>query len=138
MTALHKPPTMNTKLDTTVAYQVGYYPWSKLSSSAGRAIAWHRSIVMTKEELLSKLNEQQTEIFNDNDQNSFEVRWEYNNIPTQKQWHSVPADALIRVQYRISSLVGGSGRVAILTLLGITHSDLSNDDHGGLNSVSIN
>jgi len=117
MTAIHKPPSQNSKHDTTIAYQVGFYSWARLSSAARRAVAWHKTIVVSKEKLLGMLDESQVEIFANGDDKGFKIRWEYNNIPTQEQWHNVPLNSVIRVQFRISSLIGDSGRVAILTIL---------------------
>ena len=117
MTALHKPPAMNGKLDTTIAYQVMFYPWSKLSVNAERAIAWHKSLVVTKEKLLDMLDEEQTEIYLSPCDEAFDVRWEYNNIPTQEEWKALSDKTQIRVQFRISSIAGGNGRAAILALV---------------------
>jgi len=116
--SLHKPAEQNSHLDSTVAYQVCYYPWSALSSNARGKIAWHKTVVYTKNELLAELNEDKTRIYFVDDSSQFHLRWEFNNVPTQRQWDDLESDQLIRVQFRISGLAEETGRIALLSLIG--------------------
>jgi hypothetical protein len=121
---LHKSPEQNSKLDSTVAYQVSYYPWSKLGAAGIKCIAWHKTSVLTKRELLEDCNDDKSQVVFLKDGTWFKINWEFNNIPTEQQWNDLASDTLLRVQFRISSFCGGTGRVAILSVLGIEQSEL--------------
>jgi hypothetical protein len=130
--SLHKLAEYNNTLETTVAYQVRYYPWSKLSSAATRATVWQKSSVMSKKELLEDVNEDKTHVIFTDD-SWFGINWEYNNIPTEEQWNQLPNSTLIRVQFRISPLAGGTGRIAILTLVSKI---IDNPEHSEIRNYS--
>lgn len=125
--SLHKSPEENSHLDSTVAYQVNYYPWSSLSENAKRKIAWHKTVVYTKHELLAELNEDKTVMYLADDSSQFILKWEFGNVPTQRQWDDLESDQLIRVQFRISGLAEDTGRIALLSLIGFGASQLKEE-----------
>jgi hypothetical protein len=116
MTKLFKP-------DPALAYQVEFFPWSALGCRGKDAIVWHKSQVMTKMELTEQLTDDMTQIYF-KDQSLFRVVWEHNHTPTLSQWNKVKADALVRVQFRISPIIETNSRVAILSLLNVELSEI--------------
>lgn len=118
MNKLHKSEKENSPSDSTIAYQVTYFPWSRLHPQAKREVAWNRTVVFTKQELLESLDEDRVLIYLPKSNSQFYVVWEFNNVPTKQQWDELEPDQLVRVQFRISGLADYCGRVAILSIVG--------------------
>jgi len=127
MSNLHKPASQNSRQNSTVAYAIMYYPWSKLSPQTNRLVAWQKTIVFEKSELLDFLDEDCVKVTFPGDNSQFVIKWEYNNIPTEEQWNALEWDQLIRVQFRVSSLAGDTGRIAILSLIGFGTQQLASE-----------
>ena len=115
------------RLDSTVAYAITYYPWSKLSTHTTKLIAWQKTVVFVKSELILEMDEDLLNIFFPGDRTKFVVKWEYNNVPTKEQWDALDQDQFIRVQFRISSLAGDTGRIALLSLIGFGSKQLAKE-----------
>src|SRR6187399_899445 len=127
VTNLFKPECQNSRLDSTVAYAVTYYPWSKLSVHTTKLIAWQKTVVFVKSELILEMDDDLLNIFFPGDRTKFVVKWEYNNVPTKEQWDALDQDQFIRVQFRISSLAGDTGRIALLSLIGFGSKQLAKE-----------
>jgi len=127
VTNLFKPECQNSRLDSTVAYAVTYYPWSRLSVHTTKLIAWQKTVVFQKSELILEMDEDLLNIFFPGDRTKFVVKWEYNNVPTKEQWDALDQDQFIRVQFRISSLAGDTGRIALLSLIGFGSMQLAKE-----------
>ena len=127
MTNLFKPECQNSRLDSTVAYAVTYYPWSKLGQHTTKLIAWQKTVVFVKSELILEMDDDLLNIFFPGDRTKFVVKWEYNNVPTKEQWDALDQDQFIRVQFRISSLAGDTGRIALLSLIGFGSKQLAKE-----------
>lgn len=109
MSALYSDIT-NDRQFTQLAYEVGFYPYSRIREAGKKLIAYSRTARMEKWELLQKLNEQQTLVDDD-----FLVRWSYNNIPTKTEWDKLSEYDLLIVQYRISpAIAANNGRIALI------------------------
>jgi len=109
MSALHSDITDDRQY-TQLAYEVGFYPWSRIREGGKRLVVYHRSTILWKWEVLQKLDENQLLL-----DDEFLVRWSYNNIPTKKEWDDLSDWSKVVVQYRISPAIkDNGGRVAII------------------------
>lgn len=97
-----------------LAYRIGYFPFPEIPEQEQRYILWSRSRLMNKARIEQLLNEEKTELYLPGE-GTFQVRWAYNNIPTETQWKKWKDGTTFHVSFRISAAIPGSGRVAILS-----------------------
>jgi hypothetical protein len=107
---------------TMLAYKASYYPYYTLNDAC--QIRWHHILMLTKAQILSRCNEELTEIeWVDKLHDSrferskpFRIHWAYNNIPTQREWEQLLDSTVFVVDYRISPLIkDGGGRVCLFS-----------------------
>jgi hypothetical protein len=113
------------RTNSSLAFEAAFYP--RDSIGAQHRVVYHYDFAVKKAELLTMLNE---------DMNILEVpmpgklcpyfpiAWEYNNMPSAREWENLSYRAVISVTLRISPIIADritsnlnfSGRVALLKI----------------------
>lgn len=104
--------------ETQFAQQINYFPWGDLSPDQQKRIVFHKHQVMRKSGLLALLSEDKKTLvlpFDSRGFTDFLINWQHNNVPTEKEWEARSEQTLVHVDYRISPLARGHGRVAVLS-----------------------
>lgn len=118
MPTISSPPcglfTNAGKLDrqaTQLAYTVKFYPWPELSPAGKSLIAWRRSLMLTKEQIIRDVDEDMVKLTYRGRQ--YLIVWAYNNIPTEQEWLRKSNKFLVRADFRVSPAIK-EGPVVIL------------------------
>lgn len=112
-------------LDTSFVYGINFYPRATLNFAQKTFIAWNKTVVITKANLLLLCNEDLNKIKLREPKNKkdvgdpFQINWAYNNQPTETEWNKIPSDRKFQLEYRISGLIYDSGRAAIIVPLSL-------------------
>lgn len=113
---LHKHPSVFDRRETQLAYEAAYYPASCLNSF--HKVVWQKTIVMSKQAILSRCNEDKTllgTVMKSGLLEEFPIHWIYNNVPTESEWSRLHSMAPILVNFRLSPLLATSNnRIALL------------------------
>lgn len=99
---------------STLSYETTFFP-SHLMKEKHR-IAWKRTRLYSKEELMSACNDNLTELSLEDSPASFPIYWMFNAIPTRTEWDKLNSSTIFRVDFRISPLIPRGGRAAIVSI----------------------
>lgn len=100
MNTLFKAGVTADRTQTQLAYRIKYWPWNQLSGAAKQLIRHTSQFYLRKSDILAGCNEERN-MLNIRGVN-YHIVWEYNNMPTEREWDGKPANYLIHVELRHS------------------------------------
>lgn len=111
---LFRPSSID-RNDNMLTYTVNFFPFHRFGHE-WRFIHFQQSCVMTKKGLLNNLSDDLCFVFLPRDTSSrpFKLHWAYNNIPTEIEWNKMSEDSTFFLEYRISPMCSGGGRVCVI------------------------
>lgn len=103
MNKLFKSGVTEDRTQTQLAYRIKYWPYNQLSGAAKNLIRKSKSFLLKKKTLLSLCNEELNKFrWLDVD---YSIVWEYNNMPTEREWTGKSDGYLIHIELRHSPAV---------------------------------
>jgi hypothetical protein len=98
---------------TQLAYRIKYWPTSALSDAAKNLVVWHKPLLLTKQDILDRCNEDKTKFLHGFKE--YAIVWAWNNIPTEQEWNKIPAQRNLLIELRLSPAIPEMA-VAILSI----------------------
>ena len=94
---------------TQLWYAANYFPWatgSNLGNGAERLVCWRRLVMMYKFQVVNILNEEATHLLyspkpEGQDVQSWQIKWQYNAIPTEIEWEKKSQRYIISCDFRV-------------------------------------
>ena len=86
--------------ETQLAYKIKFYPWQELSNKAKELIVRTSHEYFHKRDIVAGLDETM-ETFTLR-ATTYQIVWQYNNIPTQAEWEKKTDGYIIHVDFRFS------------------------------------
>lgn len=105
MNTLFRTGVTTDRTKTQLAYRIKYWPYNQLSGAARKLIRNFRLFYLRKDKLLSYCNEERNMLTIDGV--DYPIAWEYNNMPTEKEWDGKSDGYLIHVELRASPVIDG-------------------------------
>lgn len=91
---------VHNRQETQLAYKIKFYPYAELSDKAKELITLRKHSYFRKQHVVNLLNES-LDTFTLRE-TSYQIVWQYNNIPTQEEWEKKSDSYLIHVDFRFS------------------------------------
>lgn len=105
MNTLFKSGVTADRTQTQLAYRIRYWPYNQLSKAARDLIRSFKLFYLRKDQLLARCNAERNRLtFNGVD---YQIVWEYNNMPTEKEWNGKTDSFLVHVELRGSPVIEG-------------------------------
>ena len=91
---------VHNRQETQLAYKIKFYPWNDLSDKAKELIILRKQSYFRKYDVVNRINET-LETFTLRE-TTYQIVWQYNNIPTQEEWEKKSDSYLIHIDCRFS------------------------------------